>query len=665
MSKQETTLENLSKEDGSSPDLVQENIERLKECFPEVFTEGKIDFGALKQTLGDYTDEREERYSFTWHGKSQARRVAQQPSSGTMRPYPKESVNWDTTKNIFIEGDNLEVLKLLQKGYHRKVKMVYINSPYNIEKEVIFPAGQPEGLSTYLRYAGLEDVGQVKFPANTSGSGRHHTNWLNVMYPRLRLARNLISDDGYLVASIDDTELKHLLFLLDELFGEENRLAVLVLDRNRKNDAHFFSVGHEYLVVYAKRKATLVSMGTRLREAKPGVEELRKLFSALQDEHGNDWTRVKKGIAEHFASFESDDPRRPLMRFTQVDANGPYRTDGDISWPGGGGPRYEVIHPKTGRACKVPSRGWVWPSVERMNEEIHNGRVEFGKDENTVPSRRRNLFDSSEQVMRSVGFSYAQTTSQNLAKLFDGVKVLGNSKDPGDLMRLINYLTESNDTVLELFGGGASTAHAVYMSNAQFGAQRRFICVQIPEPLRDAKTGKAAEEFCTSHDLDPNLASIARERIRRASRSVDQTKLLDAGFRSFHLDSSNIRPWRARFDDMEESLLAAVESIDSSRSQADILFELLIKFGLDLSTQIEERTISGQSVFVIGAGALIVCLDSSVTVELAQGIATMKEKLSPAVMRVVLRDSSFKNDVVKANIVQILIQAGVDGVRSL
>ena len=246
-------MDKLTRENGSSPNVTADNIERLREIFPEVFADGRVDFDALKQTLGEYVDDQEERYSFTWHGKSRARQIAQMPSSGTLRPCPDESVNWDTTKNIFIEGDNLEVLKLLQKSYHRKVKMIYIDPPYNTGKEFIYPDKWQDNLDTYLRYTGQVDDEGFKLSANSEMSGRYHTNWLNMMYPRLKLARNLLRDDGAIFVSIDDHEVHNLRLVMDEVFGPENHAATFVWKRKAGggDDSTHVATEHEYALCYS------------------------------------------------------------------------------------------------------------------------------------------------------------------------------------------------------------------------------------------------------------------------------------------------------------------------------------------------------------------------------------------------------------------------------
>ena len=664
------------KTDGSTANIVEQNVARLKELFPDVFAEGKIDFDTLRDTLGNYIDDRQERYSFTWNGKSLAKRIAQTPSTGTLRPCPKESVNWDTTQNLFIEGDNLEALKLLQKSYHRRVKVIYIDPPYNTGKEFIYPDKFQDNLDTYLRYTGQKDAEGLKLSSNAETSGRYHTSWLNMILPRLKLSRNLLRDDGYIIISIDDAELTNLNKVMQEVFGEENFVATLVWDRNRKNDAKFFSVGHEYMLVYAKDLQRLRDLDTMLRAPKPGIEEVRERFADLRAKHKDNWGAVAQGLRELYASWGDDDPRKPLTRYTNVDERGPYRDDGNINWPGGGGPTYEVLHPVTGKSCKLPTSGWRYPTPERMQEEIAAGHVVFGPDETTVPRVRMNLLESNGQVMQSVHFSYAQTAANEFNALFDGQRVFDNPKHYKDLASLIAYLGDPDSIVLDFFAGSCSTAHAVLSLNADDGGRRRFIMTQLPEPC-DEKTEAFKAGYTT-------IADIGKDRIRRVIKRIkaeqtDKAKAarnrlpgtggmlpkLDLGFKVFRLDASNIKPWDGDFDNLKEALINAVENIKPDRTEADVLYELLLKYGLDLAVPIEEREIVRKTVYIIGAGALIVCLADRVSLDTVEGIAKLKAELKPEVMRMVFKDAGFKDDVVKTNAVQILRQAGIEDVKSL
>ncbi|MCE8039760.1 site-specific DNA-methyltransferase [Halomonas sp. MCCC 1A11062] len=661
-----------------SANLVAGNIEQLKALFPELITEGPngvaVNVDVLKTLVGERAiTDADEKYGLNWHGKRRARQLALTPSTGTLRPCPVESVDWDSTQNLMIEGDNLEVLKLLQKSYAGKVKLIYIDPPYNTGSDFVYSDNFQDNVKNYLAFTGQLEGGQP-VSSNTEASGRFHTNWLNMIYPRVKLAWDLLRADGFLLVSIDDKEFGHLRTVLNELCGEENFIATLVFDRNRKNDAKLVSSGHEYMVLYARNKQLLTELDMRLRAPKEGVDEVRELFAELRKKHNDNWVAVLAGLKEHYATFVEDDPRLPLARFTKVDKRGPYRDDGDPSWPGGGGPRYDVPHPKTGKACTVPSRGWVWPTYERMKQEIDAGNIVFGEDEKKIPSIRRNLFEKDDQVLRSVIFSYAQKASQDFAALFDGQMVFQNPKSYRDLHRLISYLTEPGDLILDFFAGSGTTGHGTMLTSAEAEPSRRFVLVQLPEPLDPTnKEQKIAAEFCDRLGKPRTIAELTKERLRRASAKIKADSPMfagDTGFRVFKLDTSNIRAWNPQPEDLEASLLDHQEHILPGRSEDDLLYELLLKLGLDLCVPIEQRKIAGKTVHSVGAGVLMACLAENITVDdvetLAQGIVTWHEALAPAGdTTCVFRDSAFANDVAKTNMAAILEQHGIQNVRSL
>jgi adenine-specific DNA-methyltransferase len=653
-----------------SHDIVEDKQQELLHLFPEIRTEGgKIDFERLKLSLGDMVDVGKERYGMNWPGKADCFKTIQAPSLGTLRPCQEESVNFETTENLIIEGDNLEVLKLLQKSYLGKVKIIYIDPPYNTGNDFIYPDDYTESLQTYLEYTGQVDAQGKKFSTNTEANGRFHSKWLNMMYPRLYLARNLLREDGFLVVSIDDGELNNLRALLNEIFGEENFVAVLVFDRNRKNDAKLFSVGHEYMVVFARNKALLTELNVRLRAPKAGIEELQQEFERLREVHNDHWDLVGEGLREYYATFEEDDPRAPLARYTKVDAKGPYRTDGDPSWPGGGGPRYAVPHPITGKPCKIPSRGWVWPTYERMKEEIEKGNIVFGPDGTTIPGVRRNLFVKDEQVMRSVVFSYAQKASQDFAQIFDGKKVFDNPKSYLDLERLIEYLSEPGDLVVDFFAGTGTTAHGVLLANRKTTVQRRFICVQLPESTStDTETGRNAVSMgCRT------IADICKERLRRVIQKLEKEndgKLPlngyhkpDLGFKVFKLAESNFKTWNANVPPGDTATLLQqlelhIDHIRDSRTAEDILYEILLKSGFPLTTLVEQLTLAGKTVYSAAGGALFICLERQLTLDLIRAMAEHRPE------RVVCLDNSFTgNDQLKANAVQLFKNKGVTSFR--
>ena len=673
----------MQKIDATSPeaqsaDLVAGNIEQLKAMFPELITESAngvtVNVDVLKTLVGDQTaTDADEKYGLNWHGKRRARQLALTPSTGTLRPRPDESVDWDTTQNLMIEGDNLEVLKLLQKSYAGKVKLIYIDPPYNTGKDFVYPDNFQDNIKNYLELTGQVEGGQ-KISSNTEASGRFHTDWLNMMYPRLKLARNLLRDDGVILVSIDDVEFPNLRRILDEVFGEENFIASLVWDRNRKNDAKYFSVGHEYMAVYVKNESVLSANQIIFRGEKDGVEEVKAEFDRLKHLHNSDWSAVRDGLLDYYRTIPDDDPKAPLKRFTKVDAKGPYRDDGNINWPGGDGPRYEVLHPDTKRPCKLPVSGWRYPTPERFWEEVAKGRIVFGADETTVPRVRTNLFENTDQVMVSVHYSYAQTSANEFNSLFDGKRVFDNPKPVSDLRRLTGYLTGPDDLVCDFFAGSGTTGHAVLAQNAVDGGNRRYILAQLPEPLdMENKDQKIAAEFCDQIGKPRTIAELTKERLRRAAAKVKADNPMfsgDTGFRVFKLDHSNIRAWNPNPADLEQTLFAHQDHLVDGRTESDILYELLLKFGLDLCVPIVQRTVAAKDVHAVGGGVLMACLAPIISREeveaLAQGIIAWHKELAPAGdTTCVFRDSAFADDVAKTNLAAILEQYGIQNVRSL
>jgi adenine-specific DNA-methyltransferase len=373
---------------------------------------------------------------------------------------------------------------------------------------------------------------------------------------------------------------------MDEVFGEENFVAVLVYDRNRKNDAKLFSVGHEYMVVYARNRAYLKENDVQLRATKEGVEEVKAEFERLRSIHGEDWAAVREGLLEYYGTFEEDDPRLPLARYRKVDKNGPYRDDGNINWPGGGGPRYDVPHPDTKKICKVPRSGWRYPTYKRFKEEQDKGRIVFGPDETTVPSIRYNLFDSTEQVERSVIFSYAQTASQQFDAIFDDQKVFDNPKSYADLERLVKYLSGPDDIVLDFFAGSNTTMHGVIRANN--GIEDRIsIAVQMPQKIEPtAKPSTANNALALGFKT---IADIARERIRRVLKTAEDSSRPN-GFRAFRLTASNIRRWagiaEATPDGYLKQMDAFADTLLPGWKAEDVIWEVALREGYPLTASI-------------------------------------------------------------------------------
>lgn len=709
-----------------SPDMTAQNIDRIAALFPNCITEmldeehstpekkvykRAVNFEMLKQMLSPDVVDGDEAYEFTWVGKKAAIVEANKPIRKTLRPCVAESKDWDTTENLYIEGDNLEVLKLLQESYLGKVKMIYIDPPYNTGNDFIYADDFMRSQEEENEQMGMYDEDENRLFKNTDTNGRFHSDWCSMIYSRLMLARNLLTDDGVIFISIDDGEVENLRKICDEVLGVSNFVACLVYDKNRKNDAKYFSVGHEYMLVYFKSAQYIYEHRIIFREAKEGVEEVKSEFQRLRELYNDDWDAVNDGLKKLYASWPKDDARKSLARFTKVDEYGPYRDDGNISWPGGGGPRYDVIHPVTGKPCKVPSRGWVYPNIERMQEEIRRGRVVFGKDHTVTPKIRTNLFEQNTEVMRSVQFSYAQTATQQFNKLFDGKRIFENPKNTADIKKLLAYITsdEADGIILDFFSGSATTAHAVMQLNAEDGGHRKFIMVQLPE-----KCDEASEAYKAGYK---NICEIGKERIRRAGEKIkadidfvhkdDLAEMrksqssgeqevmtgfdslrssgelvekgytftdketsaekrvqysvenpqdhyrfkpqdLDVGFRVLKLDDTNMKDVYYAPDDYDQGMLAGLESnIKDDRTDLDLLFGCLIDWGLPLSLPYKSEQIDGCTVHTYNDGDLIACFDANVPESVVKEIAQRRP------LRAVFRDSGFASSPEKINVFEI------------
>ena len=650
------------KMDGLSMNLEQANLDKLRSVFPECVSEGKLDIDKLLSLCGEYIDNDFEKYRFEWKGKAECLRLAQKRSSGTLRPCPAESVNWDTTQNLYIEGDNLEVLKLLQSAYYRKVKMIYIDPPYNTGNDFVYADDFADPLARY------KEVTQQTTKSNPETMGRYHTNWLNMMYPRLRLAANLLRDDGVIFISIDDAELYNLKKVLDEVFGEENFLATLIWEKTRKNDARFFSVGHEYIIVYCKNITWLREKNTYWREDKPGAREIYEEYLKLRSKYGEDYKAMEAELKDFYNNLPKDHPAKKHARYNKVDENGVWR-DHDISWPGGGGPRYDVIHPVTGKPCKVPPSGWRFPSPERMQEMIDKGYVIFRKDHTEPPIRKSYLVrkmgrlseDESvgKQVMGTYFYRSALQATNEVADLL-GPRIFDYPKDREILMRLINYVTtpQENDIILDFFSGSATTAHAVMQLNAEDGGNRRFILVQLPE-VCDEKS----EAYKAGYK---NICEIGKERIRRAGKKLTETKdgqlsmdgenaHLDIGFKVFKLDTSNMKLWDTApiadgdADELVERMNQMVRRIKPERSDLDMVYEVMLKLGVPLTYPVQQLNINGKPVYEVGEDCLLlICLAEFVEPEDVQAMADY----APAKM--IMSRDCFTSDTAMANAHYIL-----------
>lgn len=478
-----------------TPDLTAQNVERIGALFPNCVTEtvgadGKpkkaINFDLLRQMLSGDVIEGDEAYEFTWVGKKAAIVEANKPIRKTLRPCPAESVDWDTTENLYIEGDNLEVLKLLQESYLGKVKMIYIDPPYNTGNDFIYRDDFSQSAGEYAEESGQvdEETGGRLFK-NTDTNGRFHSDWCSMMYSRLMIARNFLTEDGVIFISIDENEVNTLKSICDEVFGASNFIAELIWSAGRKNDSKHISVSHEYILCYFRDAQYIKEKKIVWREKKQGLDDIYAKYDSLVKQYGDDYAAIERELKAWYKGLPDGHPAKDHSHYSRVDKNGIFFAD-NISWPGGG-PKYTVLHPITQKPVKVPSRGWL-TNEATMKEWIAQGRVEFGKDENGVPTLKSYLKDREMSVPCSVFYKDGRAASKRLATLM-GDKVFENPKDEEIIQRLIEFCgTTEGDIVLDFFSGSATTAHALFLANLSQKIHRKFILVQIPEKIEPAKS---------------------------------------------------------------------------------------------------------------------------------------------------------------------------------
>ncbi|MBF6986740.1 site-specific DNA-methyltransferase [Cupriavidus sp. IK-TO18] len=682
-----------------SPNLTQDNIARIRDLFPGCVTEVKgedgsvklaVDFDQLRQELSESIVEGlQERYRLDWPGKREALVTANAPITKTLRPSREESVEFDTTQNLFIEGDNLDVLKLLQETYLGEVKLIYIDPPYNTGKDFIYKDNFFASKEDYETESGARDEQGSRLVANPETRGRYHSDWMSMMYARLTVAKRLLKDDGLIMVSIDDYEQSALRKLMDQVFGEKNFIAQLVWEKGRKNDAKFFSVGHEYLLVFAKNVMQLRERKEVWREEKPGASDIWEEFLRLREIHGDDFKAIEADISQWYSDLPKSHPAKKWSRYKRVDKHGPWR-DRDISWPGGDGPRYDVPHPKTGQPCAVPERGWIYASSDEMQRQIKLGLVEFREDHTEPPFRKAHIRpipeetevsdvdaedDNGEeeddtgfatQVRGSYFYKQSQVSVKYLRNLM-GAKVFTNPKDHEELAKLIEYVTpnDRDALIMDFFAGSASTAEAVFKANASYGTNHRFIMVQLPESLEEAeasttgtakKTVQAAIKMMKKNGRPLVLSEVSKERVRKAGAAAvegpcDPGWKNDVGFRVLKLDTSNMKDVFYRPDELSQrDLLDTVDNVKEGRTAEDLLFQVLVDWGVDLTLPIRRETVQGKTVFFVDDNALVACFDHGVTEDLVKELARHEP------LRVVFRDNGFVSDAVKINVEQIFCQ---------
>lgn len=649
-----------------SADLKAENIDKLKALFPELITEGPngvaVNQDVLKQLVGDSTvTDADEKYGLNWHGKRAARQLALTPSTGTLLPCPDESVDWDTTQNLMIEGDNLEVLKLLQKSYAGKVKLIYIDPPYNTGKDFVYPDNFQDNIKNYLELTGQAEGG-AKISSNTDTSGRFHTDWLNMLYPRLKIARNLLRDDGALFVSIDDGEIDNLKKICCEIFGEEAFVGILSIQvnpRGRHLDK-FIAQTHDNMAVFVKDAEVA---GSIFGMAKEG---------AMLEEYDKE---DKRGKYRELGLRNRNQAFNPITRPTLFFPLYVEPSTGSISLTQDDQFTEEVL-PVTTEGVKTC---WTWGREKIRAEsdlltatQMSDGtwRV-FRKDYlNSVDGEVATTLAKSIWLEKEFNNDYGRKCIKELL----GAPVMDFPKSPFLIQRVVSIASGPEDIVLDFFAGSGTTGHAVMAQNSVDGGKRRYILVQLPEPLStDNKEQKVAAEFCDALGKPRTIAEITKERLRRVAEKLkSEAPVLDNdfGLRVFKLSTSNIRAWNPTPKDVTADLLAHEDHLIEGRSESDILYELLLKLGLDLCVPIEQQQIAGKTVHSIGGGVLLACLAERITrdqvEDLAQGIVVWHKAQAPASdSTCVFRDSAFADDIAKTNLAAILNQAGIKNVRSL
>ena len=625
-------MADIEKVDLASKNLVDDRLNKLKALMPEVFSESGIDFDKLRLELGDDVDEGQERYAFTWPGKADAIRQSQTVSTATLRPCVEKSRGRDgkdgsfDSDNIYIEGDNLEVLKLLQRGYHGKVKMIYIDPPYNTGHDFVYHDSFGNTIENYKRQTGL--TGQ----SNADTSGRYHSDWCSMMYPRLKLARELLSDEGIILINIDENEYVNLQNIMREVFGEQNDLGTIVWDkRNPKGDSTGIAMQHEYIVAYSKQKNFIADKHTLQRPKKNAESMLAKARSlygkisptySLEDANREykAWIKTKTELTGGEKAYSNIDEQGRVYQPVSMAWPNKKKAPDDYFVP--------LIHPITGKPCPVPPRGWRNPS-STMQDLLDKGLILFGTDESTQPRRKYLLDENMMENIPSLLYNGSSDTAmlERMGTPFDTPKVTAVCQEH------IQALTSDDDIILDFFSGSATTAHATMAANAADGASRRFIQVQLPELCPSGSEPK-------SMGFD-NLCEIGQKRIREAGAVTQECS--DIGFRVFILEDSGINKPKPG-----ELLLNMVKP---ERSELDIVFEMMLKWGLELTLPVEKSDAAGYPIWSVACDELVCCMSKGLSIEALEAVAGMEPR------RVLILDSVL-DDTLKLNAVQIFKHAG-------
>lgn len=626
--------ENITKLDLKSKDILSENIENIGKLFPNVIVETKegkkIDFELLKQELSDVIiDGASEKYQLTWPGKKQAILEANTPIDKVLRPVKEKSVDFDNTKNIYIEGENLEVLKILQESYLRKIKCIYIDPPYNTGNDFIYRDDYRIDEEQELKDSGQVDEYNKKLIANYDSSGKFHSVWLSMMYPRLKLARNLLTDDGVIFISIDDFEYSNLKRLCDEIFGASNFVSNIIWYKNNsKGNVKLISNVTEYILCYAKN----INNISEFRIAKPNAKLMCDVAKEMFEKNKKDIEKTniefRKWMKEHHITGGE-------KKYNKVDENGRLYTDKPLTAPGSK-LYYDIIHPVTGKVCKFASRGWAYKK-ESFEELKASGHILFGKDETTCPYLKYFL---DENIYRTP-INHIQITANNA----NDMQLLGFNKSyfdypkPSKLIEeILNFDYDSEQIILDFFSGSATTADAVMQINSKDNGKRRYIMVQLPEKCKEN-----SEVYKLGYRT---ICDIAQERIIRAADKIrkETNAKIDYGFRVYKVDTPNVNDVYFKPKDLKQTKLGIFENnYKEDRTPEDLLIQVMLNLGLTLDLKIDEKMINNNMVYFVAENALVACLDNNVDLSILEEIC----KINP--LRLVFKDESFITDNEKIN----------------
>lgn len=654
---------------------VQENIEKIQSLFPDCVTETidertgelvrKVDFEKLQQNLSDVIiSGREERYQFTWPDKKKAILLANSPINATLRPCREESVNFDNTQNLYIEGDNLDVLKCLKETYLHKVKMIYIDPPYNTGKDFIYGDNFSEKAEDYLIASGQYDEQGNQLETNVESNGRFHTDWLNMIYPRLKVARDLLTDNGVIFISIDDHEQENLKKVCDEIYGSANFTGCIVLQTATDNNPRQINTEHEYILCYSKNKAIQDYWYADSEKAKL----IQEKYLELLQKYGQDIETIQRELRNWIK--ENAEILKGVSHYDNVDEKGVFH-DGDIANTVFGGYKYDVHHPITGKICKIPDKGFRYPE-KTMRDMIKNGEIMFGDDETTLIKPKKRL-ENAKDVLRSVIYEDGRSSTKQFEALM-ARDIFQNPKSTTILSRLFNFVVEDGDIVMDFFSGSASTAECIMNLNEKKHSNIHYILVQIPESIdkvlltakdKAKKTAQNAIKFLDSIGKPHTICEIGKERIRRAGKKIKEdspltTQDLDTGFRVLKLDSSNMEDiYYTPKDISQANLFSLVDNVKSDRTAEDLLFQVMLELGATLDSKIATEVVAGKTIYNVAEGYLVACFDKDVTDEVVTTIA----KMHP--LYAVLRDTSMANDSTATNFEQLFKTYSPDTVTKI